>query len=125
MTRKLRRLSFKTPNREPVMLEVNGIEFQCRGIIPGFVLLDLMGGLESPSSAVQVDAFRQLFVTAMEEEEYQRFMKVCTDPASGVGADTLIDIAQGLAEEYVKRPTEPPTPSQRGRSKTRPTSKGN
>jgi hypothetical protein len=123
MSRAVRRQSFKTPNREPILFDINGDEFECRSQIPGFVLLDLMQALDSDSDSMQVQGFKDLFAASMETEEHERFVKYVNEPSSNVGPDTLIDLGKWLAGEYVKRPTTPPVGSARGRSKTRTTSK--
>jgi hypothetical protein len=120
----MRRHSFATPDREPIVFDINGDEFECRSQIPGFVLLDLMQALDSGSDSLQVQAFKDLFAASMEDEEHERFVKYVNEPSSRVGPDMLIDLGRWLAEEYVKRPTPPSAASARGRSKTRTTSKG-
>lgn len=115
----MQRRSFTTAtdSDEPVVFDINGIEFRCRSQISAGIVLkmgELLGGDEDTLGEQSIPVkemiavIREFFRHALQPEDRVRFEAVLEDPNTPVPLQTLVDIATWLAGVYVgNRPTGP------------------
>lgn len=120
----VQRRSFSTASDsdEPVMFDINGIEFQCRPQISAGIILrmgELLGGddsngVEQVAVPELIAVIKDFFHHALKPNFREPFFRLLDDPDTPVPLQTLIDIVQWLAATYTgNRPTgqnSPPTP---------------
>lgn len=104
-----------TDSDEPVVFDVNGIEFQCRPQISAGIVMkmgELFAGDDPEAGAPDIPVnemisiIRQFFNHALKPEDRARFNGMLDDPDTPIPLQTLIDIASWLASVYVgNRPT--------------------
>jgi len=117
-----------TDSDEPVVFDINGIEFQCRPQISAGIVLkmgELLGGDEDTLAEDKIPVkemigvIREFFDHALKPEDRHRFKALLDDPDTPIPLQTLIDIASWLAGVYVgNRPTgqnSPPTSASESR----------
>lgn len=80
--------------------------FTARPSVPGMTVLSFAAAGAGENSSGSIAAVYGFFEKALEEEEYDRFVKFVEDPAYDVDLDTLVEIIGFLVEEYASRPTQ-------------------
>lgn len=109
---------------EKSRFELDGVEFVCEG---GLTTLDISefamaakNGMDTADPAAAA-VFAEFFQAALGPTQYRRLKDHMR--AHGTDDDVLVDIMQGLMEDFVGRPTEEPSRSQDGPSTTGRTSR--
>jgi hypothetical protein len=121
MTVQRRSFSTASDSDEPVVFDINGVEFRCRPQISSGIILkmgELLGGdqdtLENVSVPEMIKVIKDFFQHAIKPEDREKFFTMLDDPDTPVPITTLIDIVKWLASMYTgNRPTgqnSPPTP---------------
>jgi hypothetical protein len=104
--------------------DLDGVEFVCEG---GISTLDISEFAVAAKSGMDTEdpmaaaVFAEFFQAALGPAQYRRFKDHIR--RHGTDGDVLVDIMQGLMEDFVGRPTEEPSHSQDGPSTTGPTSR--
>lgn len=120
----VQRRSFSTASDsdEPVVFDINGVDFHCRSQISSGIILkmgELLGGdqdtLEERVSVPEmIKVIKEFFAHALKSEDRDKFFAMLDDPDTPVPLPTLIDVVRWLATTYTgNRPTgqnSPPTP---------------
>ena len=119
---------------EPVTFDIDGTTFTCHAQVPGMVLLAHLNRLMSRATAADemlvvwgdvFDHTREVDEDGEEVEgssDYDRFLAYCHDPSHEVSIQVLGEVLTFVLGEFTGRPTQPPSPSPRGRSTTGDTS---
>lgn len=81
-------------------------KFVFRPMIAGTDIMDLLGSLTSENSSEVAKATMKLLDLAVTPDDHGRFFEYISDPDNMVGPFVLEDIAVGLAEQYMRVPTE-------------------
>lgn len=119
----VQRRSFSTASDsdEPVVFDINGIEFHCRSQISAGIILkmgEMLGGDQDTledrvSPAEMIKVIKEFYANALKPGDRERFFEVLDDPDTPVPLTTLIEIVKWLASIYTgNRPTgqnSPPT----------------
>lgn len=121
MNRATRR-SFKTVKRDPIVFDIDEVEFTCLPSLPGDYLIEFLGTMQTDDNSKQAKMLGELFSMIMTAEEYERFRAYIREPEHNVDLRTLIEIADFITGEAAKRPTEPSAPSATGQDGTGDTS---
>ena len=103
---------------------LDGVTFVCEG---GVSTLDISefakvakGGVQTNDPAAAA-VFAEFFEAALGENVYAQFRRHVRE--NNTTEDELVDVMQGIIEDFLGRPTKEPLPSQDGPSTTGPTSK--
>lgn len=90
--------------------------------IPGMMFVEFARQAQDGDEGVLAQLTYDMFASAMTANEFDRFREFCRGP-DGPDLGTLMEILQYVATFGASRPTEPPSPSRRGRRTTGATSK--
>lgn len=102
-------------NKAPLSFKLHGEEFQCKTVIQGKALLDLIAGTAEDEGGLGVaKVINQFFELCLLEESYKRFDALLSNPDKIVTVETLGEITAWLVEEYSSRPTQQPEHSLSG-----------
>jgi len=119
-----------SPPTDPVTFSINSETFIGIPFLPGSRFLHFSRVFDTATAGlVSTLLVEEFFNEILDAPERERFWKFCNEPSSGITATLLSEMFLSLFARYSSgpeersRPTEPPRPSQSGRSKTRASSK--
>jgi hypothetical protein len=100
---------------EPIQFTLGGVTFDVPCPIPAFAFLDYADRTDKPDDVIA--GFRDLLVEMLSPAHRPLLIAAIRD--SGIGGQTLIELAKWVIEEGTVRPTErrsgsPPSPSANG-----------
>lgn len=101
--------SVSTKDRSPLSFTLEGEDFACRPAVPGALLLEFVGSVDSDSPTEAGDALIDFFMLALLPEEVDRFLETIRDPDLAIPIDTLAQIVEFLIEAYTSNPTKEPS----------------
>ena len=111
-----------------VTLKLGGQEFRCIPQLPVGLIFDMVehgnraaAGEADPGLVMRI---RDLVNSIVEDDEIERLWAHLRDKHAGVSLEQLTDAIEDAVSEYAGRPTERPSGSSAGGSRTGGTSKG-
>jgi hypothetical protein len=79
-------------------------KFKARSTVPGNLLLSMTAAINAGQSLQAHEMMRMLHQSISKEDE-ERFFDLLDDPDTAIPLETLGEILEWLAEQYVGRPT--------------------
>jgi hypothetical protein len=110
---------YRPEDLEPISFALLGETFDCKPIIPGAVLVEIISAIDG-SAGAGGDAVTETFRAALKPEDVERFYDLLKREDLVVSLQTLVDILQWLVEQYGQRPTKRSDSSSDGVSTTGP-----
>jgi hypothetical protein len=114
----------QAPDRDPLILDVNGEKYRCNADISDFAIMDLAAASSKQDAGDIIDtssAFMAFLEEVFEPGELSRFKHQAR--SSRWSVDDLLPIVQEVVEHYAGRPTGPRSPLPTGETPTTTPSK--
>ena len=89
-----------------IKFELEGVELEAHGEVPGAVLLEFIGAAGSDDATDTASAIMSYLHHSMNAENRKKFDKIIHDPEIMVEMELLSEIVSYLIEERTSRPTE-------------------
>lgn len=86
-------------NREPIKLEIAGIEIEALSTVSGMITLEFLEGISSDESRDNLSAVRLYLNHSFDKENKKKFLDVVDDIENGIELSDLTEIMSWLVEE--------------------------
>lgn len=99
---------------EPLSFKLHDVEFKCKSVIQGKVLLDMVAMSGSENSGESASVLKSFLKSVMVADSHAEFLEMQDSDDKIVSIETIGELVGWLVGEYSGRPQEGPDNSQSG-----------